>query len=104
MDYTVSPIARYRRHMMETPSGKFVTRLSGELNLQELVREGSKVGQTLYNDSLQTLKPTGQPKEGDKNFFAQGMLIGFIFLVLPLFTGVVFGTSYSVLKLYRRWR
>ncbi|KEF62411.1 uncharacterized protein A1O9_00383 [Exophiala aquamarina CBS 119918] len=104
IDYPVSPIARYRRHMMETPSPKFVTRLSGELDLQGLVREGLKMSQTLYNDSLQPLKPTGQPKEGDKNFFAQGMLTGFILLVLPLFTGVVVGTSYIVLKLYRHWR
>ena len=88
---------------MATPSPKYVTKVPGEFDLQELVQEGSKLGPTLYNQSLQPLKPTGQSKEGEKNFFAQGMLTGIIFLVLPLFTGTLVGTTYAIRKLYRYW-
>lgn len=88
---------------METPNPKFVTRVSGEFDLQELVQAESKLGQALYNQSLQPLKPTGQPKAGDKNFFAQGMLTGLILLALPLLAGTLAGTTYTIMKLYRHW-
>jgi hypothetical protein len=90
--------------MLETPSPKFVTRVPGELDLQDIAAVGSKVGQTLYNTSLQPLRSTGQPKEGDGNFFLHGMLTGFVFLVLPLLTGTVVGTSYAALKVYGHWK
>lgn len=88
---------------METPSPKFVTRLSGELSLLDLVKDGSTMGQNFYKQSLQPLKPTGQPKEGDRNFFTQGFVIGFTFLVLPVIAGTLIGTSYIARKLYRYW-
>lgn len=89
---------------MESHSPKFVTKLDGEIALQEVAQKDSKMGQTIYNRSLRPLKPTGQPKEGDGNFFEQGMLTGLILFVLPLVTGTLLGTSYLTLKLYRRWR
>ena len=89
--------------MMETPSPKFVTMLSGEFRLLDLINDGSTMGQNLYRKSLQPLKPTGQPKEADRNFFTQGFVIGFAFFVLPVVTGTLIGTSYIARKIYSYW-
>ncbi|RVX74926.1 hypothetical protein B0A52_01203 [Exophiala mesophila] len=102
--YSVSPVGRYRCEMMENPSPKFVSRVSGEVDLREVAQKGSEIGKLLHQQSLRPLKPTGQPREGDSNFFQQGMLVGLIFLVLPVVTGSLIGTSYLTMKLYRRWR
>lgn len=89
--------------MLMRPSPKFVTRLPGELALPDLLIDKSSASQDWYKQSLQPLKTTGQPKAGDRNFFAQGLVTGFVFLVLPVATGTIVGTVYIARKLYSHW-
>lgn len=85
------------------PSPKFVNKLSGEFGLPDLIIDESSTSQNWYKQSLQPLKPTGQPKEGDRNFFVQGLMIGFVFLVLPIVTGTIMGGVYVACKVYSHW-
>lgn len=67
-------------------------------------QKNPKIGQDLYQAAVQPLKPMGQPKEGDMNFFAQGILAGFVFLVAPVVIGALASAGYAGTKLYRHWK
>lgn len=104
MDHHVSPAARYTHNMMQIPSPKFVTLPIDEPNLQQLTSKSCKVVETMYDQSIKPLPETGQPKDGDRNFFAQGFLTGFVVLALPLLAGTVGVTTYIARKAYSSWR
>ena len=89
--------------MLEIPSPQFVRPVTGEVKASEVLQADSNVEQKLYHDSLQPLKPTGQPKEGDRNFFVQGMWTGLVVCVAPVVIGTLFGTGFAAKKIYRYW-
>ena len=52
----------------------------------------------LYDVSVQPLKSTGQPKEGNKNFFTRGMLVALGYLLTRGSAVVLTGVRYVGLK------
>lgn len=87
--------------MIESPSPQFVHPREDGLTLGDLTQDRSHSWEELYQSSLRPLKPTGQPKPGSMNFFAQGLLVGAVFYLLPI---VAVAAGGSVVLLKRLWR
>jgi len=52
--------------------------------------------------SLQPLKPMGQPREGDMNFFLQGLRASFaLYIYLPMTIAAVSIVGYAARSAYR---
>ncbi len=102
IDFTVSSISRYRREMIEIPAPQFIKAPPSDTNASS--SRDTKFEEQLYNASIQPLKPMGQPKEGDMNFFAQAMLTSYVFVVSPLVIGSIAGAGYLGMKLYGHMR
>jgi hypothetical protein len=96
-------MARYSREMLEIPSPQFVHSSSGASSASELCRALSKETDNFYQASLQPLKPMGQPREGDMNFFLQGYVASFAFYVAPVVLGTIAASAYGSYKLYGRY-
>ena len=95
---------RYRREMMESPSPQFVRDSQGALSVQELVEDGSTAASDLLTASLQALSPTGQPREGDMNFFAQGLRASFaLYVYLPMTVAAAAFVGYGGRYAKRHW-
>ena len=88
--------------MIESPSGSFAEPVSGELKASQIGK--LDLVERTYETALRPLKPTGQPKEGDKNFFAQSILVGMIVYLSPIAIGTLAGAGYLGVKLYNRLR
>lgn len=58
----------------------------------------SRILLKLYDVSVQPLKSTGQPKEGDMNFVTRGMLIALGYLLTREAAVVLTGVRYVGLK------
>ena len=87
--------------MLEVPAPQFVKAAQSDTNASCL---GDKMFEVLYQTSTRPLKPMGQPKEGDKNFFAQALLTSYVFVVSPIIFGSGVGVGYLGIKLYGRLR
>lgn len=98
------PTLRYRREMLEVPSTQFVDSSPKIPSVEDLVGTGSTGVSTLLTTSLQALKPTGQPREGDMNFFAQGLRASFIlYIYLPMTVAIVAVAGYGGKYARRHW-
>ena len=99
--YPVNPDFPYSRVMFEFASPQFV-RVGGlDLSLEDLRQDNSKDWQKRFSSALQPLKPTGQPKEGQVNFFAQALVVGTVVYALPVFIMAVAG-SVVLIKRFRQ--
>ncbi|KAJ9615475.1 hypothetical protein H2200_001550 [Cladophialophora chaetospira] len=102
--YPVSPTARYRREMMETPSPQFVKRNPVIPSVEKLVESGTAIPAALLAASSRALRPTGQPREGDMNFFAQGLRASFVlYIYLPMTVAAAAIAGYGGRYAYRHW-
>jgi hypothetical protein len=91
--------------MIEVPSPQFVHCSPGSTPVGELANRDSMAANGLLAASLQPLKPMGQPREGDMNFFVQGLKASFalyIYLPLTIAGGGILG--YGARTAYRHWR
>lgn len=105
LGYPVSPVARYRREMLEFPSPQFVHSTPGSIDVQALANSDSTAADRLLAASLRPLKPMGQPRAGDMNFFVQGLKASFalyIYLPLTIAAGGILG--YGARSAYRYLR
>lgn len=102
VDFTVSSTSRYRQEMIEVPAPQFVKPPPNDTNTSSF--RDKKFDEHFYNASVQPLKPMGQPKAGDMNFFAQAMLTSYVFVVSPLVISSIAGAGYLGMKLYGNLR
>jgi aldehyde dehydrogenase (NAD+) len=80
--YYVSPTARFRREMLETPSAQY-SQTEG-LTVEEVMRENFHTTGILLEHAARPLKSSGQALEGDMNFFLQAYRVSFgVFIYLP---------------------
>lgn len=89
--------------MIESPSPQFVHPKNAGLSPGALTQERSQLWEQLYQASLRPLKPTGQPVPGSMNFFAQGLVVGVVFFLIPI-VAVTASGSVVLLKHLWRWR
>ena len=86
--------------MLEIPSPQYVHPSKGAFSASELDRAFSKEANNFYQASLQPLKPMGQPREGEMNFFLQGLVASFVCYVAPVVLGTIAVGAYGSFKLY----
>ena len=87
--------------MIESPSPQFIQPNGPEMSLENLRQEGLQPWEKQYVTALQPLKPTGQPKEGQGNFFKQGLIVGAVFYLLPAFAVATGGTAAAIRYFWR---
>lgn len=104
MDHRFSLMARYNHNMMQIPSPKFVNSLANEPNLQQLTSQSCELVDAAYGRALKPLPSSGQPKSGDRNFFAQAFVTGAVLLAVPCLVGSIGAIAYGARKVYRSWR
>jgi aldehyde dehydrogenase (NAD+) len=91
--YPVSTATRYSREMFESPSPQFVSVAVNELGAADVVEVETSTFKRWHQAARHPLKPTGQPPEGDVNFFVQGLRAALVVYVLPVVLIGVLGTG-----------
>ena len=99
--YPVSPTARYRREMIESPSPQFARCHPGSISIEELGNRHSMTATGLATAALQPLKAMSLSKEGDVNFFVQGFRTSLVVYILPLSIVAVGLVGYAARSAYR---
>ncbi|KPI36600.1 uncharacterized protein AB675_4433 [Cyphellophora attinorum] len=92
--YPVSTESRYRREMFESPSPQFVNVAANELGVADAVEVETRTYKRWHEAARSPLKPTGQPREGDVNFFVQGLRAAIVVYVLPVALIGIFGAGF----------
>lgn len=92
-DYAIDLRVRYAREMFELPSPQVIPGPRSH-PISSILKKAD------YIDSLsrKPLKPTGQPPSGAWGFFEQGIVLGFVFYVLPITTLTLSGAGYVAWK------
>jgi hypothetical protein len=87
--------------MFESASPQFVHVRGLDLSFKDLRWDNAEEWQKRYSSALQPLKPTGQPKEGHANFFAQALVAGIVVYALPALAVAVGGSAVAI-KYFRQ--
>ena len=69
----------------------------------DVMKTPLRISENLLKAALQPLKPTGQAKEGEMNFFVLGLRVGLGVYVLPVALTMVGGLAWGSRRLYQRW-
>ncbi len=91
--------------MIELPSPQFVHCLSGSTSFDVTADKDSVAEDDLLTASLKPLKSMGQPREGDMNFFVQGLRASFaLFIYMPMTLAAIAIGTYGARLAYKHWR
>ena len=95
--HVVKSFPRYRREMFETPSPQYIVKAA---------RHGSDaaVAEKFLSAACQPLKPMGQAKPGQSDFFMVGFVLGAAVYILPAIAVGIGGFGWAVSKGYTRLR
>ena len=88
--------------MIVLPSPQFVQLTSEAVGVTELMEERGHVSSKRLESALLPLKPTGQAKEGEMNFFVLGLRVAMVFYVLPVAITTLGGLAFGARKVYYR--
>jgi hypothetical protein len=90
--------------MMEIPSTQFVDHSTAVPSAEDMAGTDAMKTSMLLTKSLKAMKPMGQPREGDMNFFAQGLRASFVlYIYLPVTVASVALAGYGAKYARRHW-
>ncbi|KAL3464903.1 hypothetical protein BJX64DRAFT_298019 [Aspergillus heterothallicus] len=92
-----SPILRYSTEMLSRPRPEYIQEAKGfTMSVQELKELDRAALDRLQVEAARPLRPTGQGPGTAIGFFEQGILVGAVFIVLPVISFIGYGSWYTI--------
>ncbi|KAL3440791.1 hypothetical protein BJX65DRAFT_316136 [Aspergillus insuetus] len=92
-----SPILRYSTEMLSRPRPEYIRETNkSNMNVQELKELDRAALDRLQVEAARPLRPTGQGPGTAIGFFEQGILVGAVFIVLPVISFIGYGSWYTI--------